>query len=377
MELFRSLAAVGERAVVVVTHATHSLDHVDRLIVMGRGGHLCYAGSPAGALEFFAAGTFEEIYLALQRRPATEWRSDFERRHPSRPPLPAPEPLPGRFVPGRVNVQATSMQTRALTARYLKVFLRDRLNLMILLAQAPVLALSLLLLFRSNLFASPSGGGAPQVATQLVFLLAMVTIWLGALDASREIVKERAIFARERAMGVTVGPYLLSKIAVLFSLVLVQAAILLVLTAILRPFHESSGAYMQVYGILAVAGFTSVGMGLLISCVAQNEDQATALAPVAMTAQLFFGGGIVTVKSMTGFMAAVSTLSFGRWSFQGMGTALHMNSRFLSDPTIRTHNQYGSHFFDVGTGETFAILAGFGLCFFGSIALLLARRARG
>jgi energy-coupling factor transporter ATP-binding protein EcfA2 len=380
MDLFRSLATVGDHAVVVVTHATHSLDRVDRLVVMGRGGHLCYAGPPAGALEFFSVSTFEDIYLSLQERPAAEWRSDFERERPPSPlPDGAPEAPPARQpAPQRhPSLETQAMQTTALTSRYLKVFLRDRLNLAILLLQAPVLGIGLLLLFKPDLFAAPSQGGTPLVGTQLLFLLAMITIWLGAVDSSREIVKEKAIIARERAMGVSVGPYLLSKVAVLFSLVLVQAAILLILTAIIRPFHESFGTYLEVFGILAVAGFVSVGMGLLISCVAQNEDQATALAPIAMTAQLFFAGGIVTVKSMSGLMAAVSTIAFGRWTFAGMGTALHMNARFLADPASRTNNAYGYDFFTVGTGETFLILAAFTLAFFGGVAMLLHRRKAG
>ena len=376
MDLFRSLAVVGDHAVVVVTHATHSLDLADTLCVMGRGGHLCFAGSPQETLEFFAAESFEDVYLALQARPAVEWREDFERRQGA---TTQPETAKARPAPARrhVDIRTKAGQAATLTSRYLNVFLRDRVNLAILLLQAPVLAVSLLLLFRRDLFAAADSGGAPLVATQLVFLLAMITIWLGAVDASREIVKERAIFARERAMGVTIGPYLVSKVAVLFSLILVQAAILIVLTAILRPLHESFGTYLEVYGIVAAAGFVAVGMGLLISCVAGNEDQATALAPIAMTAQLFFSGGIVTVKSMTGFMAAISTTAFGRWTFQGMGTALHMNGRFLSDPASRTNNQYGFSFFDVGTGETFGLLAVFAVLFFGGIVLLLSRRKPG
>jgi ABC transport system ATP-binding/permease protein len=378
MDLFRSLAVVGDHAVVVVTHATHSLHLVDTICVMGRGGHLCFAGSPAETLEFFSAETFEDVYLALQKRPAVEWREDFERRRGTAAQPETAAPLPAPVPPRRhAGIRTQAAHAATLTSRYVNVFLRDRINLAILLLQAPVLGVSLLLLFQRDLFAPADEGGTPLVATQLVFLLAMITIWLGAVDASREIVKEKAIFARERAMGVGIGPYLVSKMAVLFSLILVQAAILIVLTAILRPFHEPFSTYLEVFGIVCAAGFVSVGMGLLISCVAQNEDQATALAPIAMTAQLFFSGGIVTVKSMTGFMAAVSTTAFGRWTFQGMGTSLHMNARFLSDPASRTNNQYGYSFFNVGTGETFALLAVFAALFFGGIVLLLSRRKPG
>jgi ABC transport system ATP-binding/permease protein len=376
MELFRSLAAVGRHAVIVVTHATHSLDQVDRLCVMGRGGHLCFEGTPHDALEFFAAKSFEDVYLALQKRPAAEWRGDFERERPPHPPLPEHAPPPGRHRLRRGNPRARSLHARVLTSRYLKVFVRDRLNLFILLMQAPVLAIGSLLLFQRNVLAPP-GHGMPLAATQLVFLLVITTIWLGAIDASREIVKERAIFARERAVGVAIGPYLVSKTIVLFALVVIQSTILLSLAAAIRPFHEPLRIYLEVYGILALAGLAAVGLGLLVSGLAQTEDQATALTPVAMITQLFFSGAIVTVKTMTGVMAAVSVTSFSRWAFEGAGTTVDLNARFLGDPIARLQNPYGLSFFKVGTGETYGILAGFMILFFLLTALALSRKRPG
>ena len=373
MQLFRSLAAVGNHAVVVVTHATHSLGTVDKLCVMGRGGNLCFAGPPADALEFFGVESFEDIYVALQDRDAVEWRHEFEQDRPAPPGVPGDGSRSGAGGGRSWSPRLLALQTSTLTARYLKVFLRDRINLLILLLQAPVLGIFLLLLFKANVF-EPPGHGTPLVATQLVFLLVMITIWLGAVDASRELVKERAIFARERAMGVTIAAHLVSKTVVLFALVLIQAVILLGLTAILRPFHESAATYLDVFGILAVTGLAAVGMGLLVSSVAQNEDQATALAPVAMTMQLLVGGGIETVKSMTGVMAAVSTTSFGRWAFEGAGTALHMNARFAADPAAQSQNRYGLSFFTLGTGETYGLLLGFSALFFGAIVLILSRQ---
>jgi ABC transport system ATP-binding/permease protein len=376
MELFRSLAAVGRHAVIVVTHATHSLDHVDRLCVMGRGGQLCFEGAPPDALDFFAGRSFEDVYLALQKRPAPEWRSDFEHERPPHPPLPEQAPPPGRYRLRRGNPRARSVQARILASRYLKVFVRDRLNLLILLLQAPVLGIGSLLLFQRNVLAPP-GHGQPLAAAQLVFLLVITTIWLGAVDASREIVKERAIFARERAVGVGIGPYLVSKTTVLFALVVIQSAILLGLAALIRPFHEAFTTYLEVYGILGVAGVAAVGLGLLVSGLAQTEDQATALTPVAMITQLFFSGAIVTVKSMTGVMAAVSVTSFSRWAFEGAGTVMHLNTRFAGDPVTRLQNPFGLSFFKVGAGETYGLLAGFMVIFFVLTAFALSRKRPG
>ena len=67
MRLLRDLADES-RAVVVVTHATKNLRLCDRLVVMGRGGRLCFEGTPDEALEFFGVEDFDEIYTALDDR---------------------------------------------------------------------------------------------------------------------------------------------------------------------------------------------------------------------------------------------------------------------------------------------------------------------
>ena len=65
MELLRGLADNG-RAVIVVTHATKNLALCDKVIVMGRGGHLAFHGSPSEAIGFFGVPDFDEIYTALE-----------------------------------------------------------------------------------------------------------------------------------------------------------------------------------------------------------------------------------------------------------------------------------------------------------------------
>lgn len=64
MTMFRSLADAG-RGIVIVTHATSSLALCDLVAVMAPGGELRYFGPPTGALEYFSASTFEEIYDAI------------------------------------------------------------------------------------------------------------------------------------------------------------------------------------------------------------------------------------------------------------------------------------------------------------------------
>ena len=45
----------------------------------------------------------------------------------------------------------------------------------------------------------------------LLFLLAVTSFWFGCNNAAKEIVKERAIYTRERDFNVQVGSYYCSK----------------------------------------------------------------------------------------------------------------------------------------------------------------------
>src|SRR6202043_631963 len=84
MTLLRELSG-RSRAVIVVTHATKSLGLCDRLVVMGRGGILCFEGSPAEAVEFFGVESYDDIYPTLEERAPVEWQQRF---FAGKPPLP-------------------------------------------------------------------------------------------------------------------------------------------------------------------------------------------------------------------------------------------------------------------------------------------------
>ena len=224
MELFRELAAVGSHAVFVVTHATRNLELVDRLCVMGRGGNLCFFGEPSDARRFFAVSSFDDIYGVLDERPPEEWRERFEHSVASTPP---PAQVAAATIGMRRGVRAKSafgQQTGVLTRRYFKVLQRDRRSLVLLLAQAPFLAAAIALLFKPEVFAG-AGRGIPSSAAQLLFTMVVTMAWLGTISSAREVIKEAAVFLRERAVGVRVDAYVASKVAVLLPLVALQAAI--------------------------------------------------------------------------------------------------------------------------------------------------------
>ena len=257
MELFKQLSSVGQQALLVVTHATRSLELADRLFVLARGGHLCFSGKPEQAKNFFDVSSYDDIYAALDSRPADEWRHEFETSSPAPaeqlPTGPPPQGLLAGMADGK-TLRSTAQQSGVLSARYYTVFTRDVRNVLILLLQTPLIALAMALLFKPEVFAPP-GRGIASSAAQLLFVLVVTTIWLGTLASAREIIKERPVFERERAVGVGVPAYVVSKLAVLFPLVAVQAAVLMVVVFGLRPLHDTLGTYAALLTVLVLTGF--------------------------------------------------------------------------------------------------------------------------
>ena len=82
-------------------------------------------------------------------------------------------------------------------ARHLAVIRADRVTAMFLALQAPFIGLLIMLTFSTNVMDTNQG----SYAILMLWLLVVGATWLGASNAARELVKERAIFRRERAVG--------------------------------------------------------------------------------------------------------------------------------------------------------------------------------
>lgn len=359
MRLLRRQAD-GGRTVVVVTHATRSLELCDRVAVVGPRGQVHYVGPPQEALAHFGAESFDDVYGRVQ----------------------AAEPPSGEIPPGAAAPDGERVRRRrrrrsrgglgVLVRRYVRLLSRDRRNLALLLLQAPLLGLAIGALFGGDVFQHARRGN-PNDSAQILFLLVTTGIWLGAIAAAREVVKERSVLARERAVGVGLSSYLASKSIVLFALVAVQTGLLLAGVGVLRRFHEPPAVYAEMYGLLLATGIAAVAMGLLLSTLSRSQDQATSFIPLALLPQLLFAGAIVPVSKMGSAIAAISNAAFSRWSFSGVGTTLDMNGRLAADEFDAENSPYGRTFFVTEAPEALAILAGFVLVFLALTALRLRR----
>jgi len=164
---------------------------------------------------------------------------------------------------------------------------------------------------------------------------------------------------------------------VLFTLAALQAIVLTGIVLFFQPLHESPTVYLAVILIVVLTAIAAVSMGLFISAVVRNQDQATSFIPLLLIPQLFFGGSIVATAEMSAPMREATKVVVTQWSYAGLGAAIDMNGRIADDPKYGKVARFDHAYFTLSRPSTYGILVGFTLIVFLGTAWMLKRRARG
>lgn len=313
-ELIKLLRGVTRSAcsVVMVTHKIDDVALCDKVAVLARGGHLCFCGSPSEALRYFGVTEYRDIFGVLQRYPGEEWAERAGGEVPA-----ARRSGSGKTRSVWVGAPAAvrrpprlprlARQSVILARRYARLLSRDRSNLIGSILSVPLISL-LLLAFPRGVLQTPR-------APTFLFVLVFVVSLLGMVASFRELVRERAIFRRERAAGVGVPAYLASKLMVLGCLGAVQAIALGSVAFACHPLERSGGDYAAALGVLVLASLSGIAMGLVISAAARSQEQATTLIAIPLVLQLLFAGSIIPLPGIE----IPAALMAARWSFGALG----------------------------------------------------------
>jgi ABC-type multidrug transport system ATPase subunit/pSer/pThr/pTyr-binding forkhead associated (FHA) protein len=339
MKLFRQIAESG-RTVILTTHAMENVKLFDKIVVLMRG-KLVFYGPPQEALAHIKADSFKDLYDKLElpidqqvaaippevkaqkgalkkyreqisEHVAEDWKTKFQQTDQYRrfvvEPLSA-LPRDGRqSAPSkqRMGIFATIRQWGTLTRRYIEVLTRDKFNLLILFGQAPIIAFLTYLVVPDK-----SPRDFPY------FVLALVAIWFGTSVASREIIRERAVYTRERMVNMRLFPYVGSKLFVLSMIVSLQC---LLLYGSLKFMHYAGlmsvpgWAIPQIVIVLITAG-VGIALGLFISAIVKTSEMATSMVPLILIPQILFSG-LVGVPQNTA--RVISTVIPATWAFDGI-----------------------------------------------------------
>jgi ABC transport system ATP-binding/permease protein len=159
-------------------------------------------------------------------------------------------------------------------------------------------------------------------------------VLFGVINAIREIVKEGAIYRRERTVNLGIVPYLLSKILLLGVLALFQSGVLILIINAFEPLHQ--GIFLPVllecYITLALASFAGLMIGLAVSALAPNEDSATSLLPIILIPQVIFAGVEIPLKDA--FTTTAAWFFPTRWAMAGLGSALGLHADKLGGDKV-------------------------------------------
>ena len=165
-------------------------------------------------------------------------------------------------------------------------------------------------------------------ATVLIGLILGVT-YLGAANSIREIVKERPILVRERAIGLSPSAYVLSKVIVLGGLTIIQSVILVIL-GIARQGGPGHGALLpsgrfEVLVTVTLTGLAAMALGLLISSLVENADKALTLLPVVLFAQFLLTGAVFNLAH-TPVLNQLGFLNGSRWGYSALASSANLDA---------------------------------------------------
>lgn len=323
MKLFRQLADNG-RSVVCITHNTLNIErnaHV--VVVLTTGGRLACIGSPAEVCRYFDVARLGDVYGALAGRPPADWETRF-RRHALR------EKYLDARLGGLANAKSAAgggyqavsprrpisfaRQWRMLAARVFTLQVLDIRSFGMALGQAVFVGLMLVALF-GDVQDVDDGPLGFMNARNAAFLLLVSVFWLGCNNAAPEIVKERLLFERERAVSVNAVTYYVAKVCVLGFVSLSQAALVYGCLAwgCNLPAQEGVGGLFTQALTVAVVGALGTFMGLAISSQAKTEELAVRAVPLVLIPQIVLANVIATLEGPLEWVArgVVSTY----WSF--------------------------------------------------------------
>lgn len=372
MQHLRRLAEGGRRTIIIVTHHVENLAESNVVMVLTPGGEVAFLGPPGEVIEYFGVRSWADLFHELKERPA-QWAAKF--RESPRRDWRANAPQVGAAAASAAVLEppprrSLGTQFVTLLRRQVAVTAADRMLLAILILTPVLLALI------ARVIPSPQGL-AHQVgnkdAVQLLLVLTVGAALAGAAGTVRELAKERALYEREHAVGLSPAAYLTSKV-LLFTLIgAVQGAVLTTLAVAGRPPPDQAlalpSATLEIAAVVAVLTAVCAAFGLLLSAAVRDENQAMPLLVLLTMAQLVMCGGLVPISGRAG-LEQLSWILPSRWGFAAQAATVDL--RFLAgEPDGDTLWQHSGHtwWLDVGILTVLGVSAVF------ATALLLHQRS--
>ncbi|MEU1814458.1 FHA domain-containing protein [Streptomyces roseifaciens] len=334
MQLLRGLADDG-RTVLVVTHSVAELALCDKLLVMAPGGSVAYFGPPEEALNFFGYETWADVFSAFENYRDYDWSGRWrgsQHYQMYAADIDAVAPQSVHVQPQMVRppkAQSWGSQLWTLMRRYASVIASDR-GFMALMLLLPAVLGGVSTVIPSDFGLGPaSKGHFNQDAGTIMLILAVGMCFSGAANSVRELIKERVIYERERAVGLSRSAYLMSKVVVLGLITAVQGALICAIGFSVRKLPENGLVFkaapaLELCLVIIALGFTCMMIGLVISALVKTAEKTMPLLVMFAIVQVVFTGILFKIYDSPG-IEQFAWLMPARWAIAGAGTTLDLS----------------------------------------------------
>ena len=352
MDLLKELTFKGKLVFIVIHQPSSEIFKMfDKLLFLDIGGYLIYDGDPIDSIIYFKSKMHhanwnesechvcgnvnpEQIFNIVESRVIDENGKITYTRKVS------PKEWNQHFINFSANRDKKYNESHDLPKIHFKIpgvlkqFLvfvqRDIISklsntqyLLINLLEAPLLAfiLSFLIKFYNITSQDKYTFNGNSNLPVYIFMSVIVAIFIGLSVSAEEIIKDRKILKREAFLNLSWASYLLSKIAVLFTISAIQALMFVVIG---NSIIEIKGMYFQYWIVLFSAWSASNVVGLVISDSFKTVVTIYILIPFLVIPQIILSGVIVRFDRLNPTLSephripAYGEIITARWAYEAL-----------------------------------------------------------
>ena len=380
MDLLKELAFKGKLVFVVIHQPSSDIFKMfDKLVILDTGGYLIYNGNPVDSIMYFKSRMHqadwnesectlcgnvnpEQVFNIVEasvldeygnpthtRKTAPkEWQQHYKKytECESKKDYILPESVPeiSFKIPSKLK------QWKVFVIRDVLSKLANTQYLTINLLESPILAFFLAYIIKYfNVDVNNEFGYTLLSNSNLpvyIFMSVIVAIFVGLTVSAEEIIKDRLILKRESFLNLSRGSYLMSKIAILFTLSAIQAFSFIIVG---NSIMEIKGMYFH-YWLALFSSFCFANiLGLNVSDSFKTAVTIYILIPFLVIPQMILSGIIVKFDKLNPSISNPSDIPWygeiitARWAYEALAVHQFKENGFqkqyyMFDKVMKTAN---------------------------------------
>lgn len=367
MDLLKELTIKGKLIFVVIHQPSSDIFKMfDKLFILDKGGYAAYYGNPIESVTHFKKATHqinadvaecgtcgsvnpETIFNLLELKEIDEYGNYTSKRRLE--PKQFYQLYREKFMDAlsikritqkiktSLNVPGKIQQITTFFLRDLNAKLGNKQYILINAIEVPVLVLFLALIIRyvdtskSTEYLYAHNYNLPAY----VFMSIIAAMLVGLTISAEEIYKDEKILKREKFLHLSRLSYLLSKVAILFAISLIQSILFVLIGHLLLEIRIAFFSFFLM--LFSVFCFSNI-LGLILSSTFNSPVTIYIIIPLIIIPQLILGGAMFSypkLNSLFGGGYHVPPPANGmvsRWAYEALVTDMYINHKYNGDKFV-------------------------------------------